>query len=35
MAREVFVDAGAWIAVINQRDEYHAEAAAFYERLLR
>jgi len=35
MAREVFVDAGAWIAVINQRDEYHAEAVAFYERLLR
>jgi predicted nucleic acid-binding protein len=35
MAREVFVDADAWIAVINQRDEYHAEAAAFYERLLR
>ncbi|OIO88425.1 MAG: hypothetical protein AUK03_16240 [Anaerolineae bacterium CG2_30_64_16] len=35
MAREVFVDAGAWIAVINQRDEYHAEAVAFHERLLR
>jgi len=35
MAREVFVDAGAWIAVINQRDEYHAEAVAVYERLLR
>ncbi|MEJ5199995.1 MAG: PIN domain-containing protein, partial [Anaerolineae bacterium] len=26
---------GAWIAVINRRDEYHVEAAAFYERLLR
>jgi predicted nucleic acid-binding protein len=35
MAREVFVDAGAWIAVINQRDEHHVEAAAFYARLLR
>lgn len=35
MAREVFIDAGAWIAVANQRDEFHAEAAAFYARLLR
>lgn len=35
MAREVFVDAGAWIAVINQRDAFHAEAAPFYARLLR
>jgi hypothetical protein len=35
MAREVFIDAGAWIAVANQRDEFHAEAAAFYTHLLR
>jgi predicted nucleic acid-binding protein len=35
MAREVFIDAGAWIAVINQRDEFHVAAAAVYARLLR
>ena len=35
MAREVFVDAGAWIAVVNQRDDFHLEASALYGRLLR
>jgi predicted nucleic acid-binding protein len=35
MAREIFVDAGAWIAVVNQRDDFHAEASAFYGHLLR
>jgi uncharacterized protein len=35
MAREVFVDASAWIAVVNQRDDLHSEASASYGRLLR
>jgi len=35
MAREVFVDAGAWIAIVNQRDDLHSEASVFYGRLLR
>ncbi len=35
MARETFVDAGAWIAIAYRSDENHAEAVAFYERLLR
>lgn len=35
MAREVFVDAGAWIAAINQRDDCHKEAVALYGRLLQ
>ena len=35
MAREVFVDAGAWIAIVYRGDENHAEATGFYERLLR
>jgi hypothetical protein len=35
MAREVFVDAGAWIAVVNQRDDCHREATAVYGRLLQ
>jgi predicted nucleic acid-binding protein len=34
MAREIFVDAGAWIAIAYRGDENHAEAVAFYERLL-
>ena len=35
MARELFVDAGAWIALNDRGDEHHAEAVGFYERLLR
>ena len=35
MAREVFVDAGAWIAIVNQRDDLHSEASVSYGRLLR
>jgi uncharacterized protein len=34
MAREVFVDAGAWIAIVNQRDDFHSEASVSYGRLL-
>jgi predicted nucleic acid-binding protein len=35
VASEIFVDASAWIAIINRRDEHHAAAIALYERLLR
>lgn len=34
MAREVFVDAGAWIAVGIARDQYHSAAVETYRRLL-
>ena len=32
---EVFVDAGAWIALSDRRDTHHAEAVAIQRRLLR
>lgn len=35
MAREVFIDAGAWIAVTSRSDQYHALATEVYRRLLR
>lgn len=28
--RTLFVDTGAWVAVADRSDQYHAEAAAFY-----
>lgn len=35
MAREIFVDAGAWIALSDRRDKYHMPAAQFYPILVR
>jgi len=35
MAREIFVDAGAWIALSNDKDTYHQAAKAIYPRLLK
>ncbi|MDH7485361.1 MAG: type II toxin-antitoxin system VapC family toxin [Anaerolineae bacterium] len=35
MAREIFVDASAWIALANDRDRFHEAAKAIYPRLLR
>ena len=35
MAREIFVDAGAWIALANDRDVHHQAAKAAYLRLLK
>jgi predicted nucleic acid-binding protein len=32
--REVFVDAGAWIALSDRGDQYHPAAVAAYRRLL-
>ena len=32
-ARTVFVDTGAWLAVLHQRDQYHQEAATFFREL--
>ena len=29
----IFVDTGAWIALINQRDQYHRDAVAVFEGL--
>lgn len=34
MAREVFVDASAWIAVVSQRDQFHSVATPIYKRLV-
>ena len=35
MAKEIFVDTGAWIALANDRDSFHEAAKAIYPRLLR
>jgi len=35
MAREIFVDASAWIALANVKDFFHEAAKAIYPRLLR
>ncbi len=35
MAREIFVDAGAWIAVADADDRHHVEAVQTYPRLFR
>jgi len=35
VAREIFVDTGAWLAVSDARDSYHAVAVERYRRLLR
>jgi uncharacterized protein len=35
MAREAFVDASAWIAVVSQRDQYHVAGVEIYSRLVR
>ena len=32
--RQVFVDTSAWLAVINESDDRHAEAVEIYKRLL-
>lgn len=35
MPRELFVDTGAWLAILNPRDNLHSKAAAFYPGALR
>lgn len=35
MPGEVFVDTGAWVAISDADDHYHATAAEFYMRALR
>jgi len=35
MADEVFVDAGAWIALNDRGDQFHPSAVDYYQRLLR
>ena len=34
MTRELFVDTGAWLAVLDPRDKYHQVAATFYRKAL-
>jgi hypothetical protein len=33
--KSVFVDASAWVAVINRRDQYHQVASTVYQQLLK
>jgi len=35
MAHEVFVDAGAWIALNDRGDRFHPSAVGYYQRVLR
>jgi predicted nucleic acid-binding protein len=35
MAREIFIDAGAWVALSDRSDTYHNAAQAVYPRVLR
>lgn len=35
MAREIFLDCGAWVALIEVRDAYHTAATDFYNRGLK
>ena len=35
MAKEIFVDASAWIALVNEKDNRHDEAVRIYPRLFR
>lgn len=35
MSREIFVDAGAWLALADVRDQHHQRASAVYPSLLR
>ena len=34
MAREVFVDASAWVAVVSRRDQHHTVAVNIYRRII-
>ena len=31
----IFVDSGAWIALLDRRDQYHSEAVAIYNNLMQ
>ncbi len=35
MSKELFVDTGAWLAILDPRDKYHPVAAAFYREALK
>ncbi len=34
MTRELFVDTGAWLAILDPRDKYHQVAVTFYQKAL-
>ncbi|MFQ6101075.1 MAG: type II toxin-antitoxin system VapC family toxin [Anaerolineae bacterium] len=34
MSRELFVDTGAWLAILDPRDKYHQVAVTFYREAL-
>lgn len=34
MTKALFVDTGAWLAILDPRDKYHASATAFYQEAL-
>jgi predicted nucleic acid-binding protein len=35
LIKELFVDTGAWLAVIDPRDQYHRPASTFYRQALQ
>jgi predicted nucleic acid-binding protein len=35
MAHEVFIDAGAWIALNDRGDKFHSAAVGYYQRMLQ
>ncbi len=35
VVEKLFVDTGAWLAVIDPRDQYHQPASAFYRQVLQ
>jgi predicted nucleic acid-binding protein len=35
VVKKLFVDTGAWLAVIDPRDQYHQPASAFYRQVLQ
>lgn len=35
MEREIFIDAGAWIAITDSRDKYHKAASKLYKNIIQ
>jgi len=35
MAKEIFIDTGAWVALADRNDPFHAAATAFYPNLVK
>lgn len=35
MASEIFIDSSAWVAVVDPRDQFHADATRAYAQVLQ